>query len=95
MATDLRQTRGSSRRTRLPEAGGRVIRAMSLEEKLELLHSLRQGESGALPVVEASSIDRPSKDRNEFEPKPSGGLGLPTPRRDLRGRSPGFCYPER
>jgi hypothetical protein len=30
-----------------------VIRAMSLEEKLELLHTLRLGEPVALPLVEA------------------------------------------
>jgi hypothetical protein len=29
-----------------------VIRAMSLEEKLELLHSLRRGDPIGLPVVE-------------------------------------------
>ena len=30
-----------------------VLKSMSLEEKLELLHSLRRGEPIALPVVEA------------------------------------------
>jgi hypothetical protein len=30
-----------------------VLRSMSLEEKLELLHNLRRGEPIVLPVVEA------------------------------------------
>jgi hypothetical protein len=32
-----------------------VLKSMSLEEKLQLLHSLRQGEPVELPVIEASA----------------------------------------
>jgi hypothetical protein len=45
-----------------------VIRSLSLAEKLELLQGLEQGEPVALAVVEASSIDRPSKAHTELEP---------------------------
>jgi hypothetical protein len=37
-----------------------VIRSMSLDEKLELLHSLKRGEALDLPVVEARSLDHSS-----------------------------------
>jgi hypothetical protein len=35
-----------------------VLKSMSLEEKLQLLHSLRRGEVLDLPVLEASSTGR-------------------------------------
>ena len=35
-----------------PNPAHEVIRSLSLEEKLELLHSLQRGEQVALPVVE-------------------------------------------
>jgi hypothetical protein len=44
-----------------------VIRSMTLEEKLQLLHSLRRGESVELPVIDGSSHS-PSTTGNELEP---------------------------
>jgi hypothetical protein len=43
-----------------------VIRSLSLEEKLELLHRLREGQPVALPVIDGSSY-RPSMTGNELE----------------------------
>jgi hypothetical protein len=44
-----------------------VIRSLSLAEKLELLHRLRQGEAVALPVVEGSAHS-PSTPADELGP---------------------------
>ena len=44
-----------------------VIRSLSLAEKLELLHRLRQGEAVALPVVEGSPHS-PSTTAGELGP---------------------------
>jgi hypothetical protein len=44
-----------------------VLASMTLEEKLQLLHSLRRGEPVALPVIEGSSHS-PSTTGNELEP---------------------------
>jgi len=42
--------------TRTPASPARaVLASMTLEEKLELLHSLQRGEQVALPMVEGSS----------------------------------------
>jgi hypothetical protein len=53
--------------TRTPPSPERaVLASMTLEEKLELLHSLRRGEVLDHPVLEASSRSSPTG--NEFEP---------------------------
>jgi hypothetical protein len=44
-----------------------VIRSMTLEEKLELLHRLREGEPVALPVIDGSSNDL-SRAARKLEP---------------------------
>jgi hypothetical protein len=46
-----------------------VLASMTLEEKLELLHSLRRGEALDHPLLEARSLDHsPSKPDNALEP---------------------------
>jgi hypothetical protein len=44
-----------------------VLASMTLEEKLELLHRLREGEPVALPVIEGTSHS-PSTTGTELEP---------------------------
>jgi hypothetical protein len=46
-----------------PNPAADVIRAMSLEEKLELLRSLREGEPVALPVIEGSATTNSELER--------------------------------
>src|SRR5262245_44850799 len=49
-----------------PNPAADVIRAMRLEEKLELLHRLRDGEPLALPVIDGSA-NGPSRTAPELE----------------------------
>jgi hypothetical protein len=52
-----------------PNPAVEMIRSLSLEEKLEMLHSLKRGEALDLPVVEARSLDHSSsKPDNAQEP---------------------------
>jgi hypothetical protein len=44
-----------------------VLKSMTLEEKLKLLHRLREGEPVALPVIEGSSHGLPTSS-TELEP---------------------------
>jgi hypothetical protein len=44
-----------------------VLTSMTLEEKLELLHSLRRGEALDHPVLEASSAGQGSSEAHELE----------------------------